>query len=136
MAVDLPEYFFRTRDSGATVFRVNGDNRQRRIEMEQIATINMRTGDVKPQGDRTLVAEDLQAIDTWIADRKETLEWRQIDDILRTVDQLNATAHWAQAKATDEQLETVTDSLLMAMHDLRTVLVRKKANALAKGDEG
>lgn len=135
MVADLPKYFFRTRDGGANVFRVDGNNRHRRIEMEQIASINMRTADVRPNGDRELTAEDMQTINTWIADRRETLEWRQMDDILRTVDQLNATAHWAQSSASDEQLETVTDTLLMAMHDLRSVLVRRKANALSdKGD--
>ena len=135
MVADLPDYFFRTRDGGASVFRVDSNNRHRRIEMEQIASINMRTGDVRPNGDRELFAEDLQAIDAWMADRKETLEWREMDDILRTVDQINATAHWAQSSATDAQLESVTDTLLMAMHDLRSVLVRKKAAALADKDD-
>ena len=32
------------------------------------------------------------------------------------------------------QLEAVTDDLLLAMHDLRSVLVRKKADRLMKGD--
>jgi len=131
MSIEVPEYFFRSRDIGATVFRVDGNNRHRRLEMEQIAIINVRTGEVKPHGERMLVAADLQAIDTWMADRKETLEWRETDDILRTVDRINETAHWAQSKATDEQLEMVTDTLLMALHDLRSVLVRKKANALS-----
>jgi hypothetical protein len=36
-----------------------------------------------------------------------------------------------QSKATDDQLEDVTDALLLAMHDLRTVLVRKKSERLA-----
>ena len=135
MVADLPDYFFRTRDGGASVFRVDSNNRHRRIEMEQIASINMRTGEVRPNGDRELFAEDLQAIDAWMADRKETLEWREMDDILRTVDQINATAHWAQSSATDAQLESVTDTLLMAMHDLRSVLVRKKAAALADKDD-
>lgn len=135
MVADLPEYYFRTREGGASVFRVDGNNRHRRIEMEQIATVNMRTGDVRPNGDRSLEAADLQAIKTWIADRRETLDWRQIDDILRTVDQINSTAHWAQSKASDDQLEAVTDTLLMAMHDLRSVLVRKRANALTTKED-
>jgi molecular chaperone GrpE (heat shock protein) len=60
-------------------------------------------------------------------ERTETVAQRQIDDILRTVDHLNLTTHWAQTKATDDQLEQISDSLLLAMHDLRTVLTRKKA---------
>lgn len=127
MAVDLPNYFFRTRDAGASVFRVDTGNRHRRIEMEQIATIVMRTGEVRAHGDRKLSDEDKEAIKTWIADREETLEWRKMDDILRHIDQLHHTAHWVQSTATNEQLDMVTDTLLMAMHDLRTVLVRKKA---------
>jgi hypothetical protein len=45
---------------------------------------------------------------------------------------MNLTAHWAQSRATDEQLEQVTDPLLLAMHDLRSVLVRRKADRLLK----
>ena len=54
MAGDLPEYYFRIRDNGAAVFRVDSENRQRRIEMEQIASVNVRNGDMKPHGDRKL----------------------------------------------------------------------------------
>ena len=44
------------------------------------------------------------------------------------------TTQWVQSKATDDQLEAVTDNLLMAMHDLRTVLVRKKAERLLSAE--
>jgi hypothetical protein len=37
-----------------------------------------------------------------------------------------------QSKASDAQLDEVTDALLLAMHDLRSVLVRKKAERLLK----
>ena len=60
---------------------------------------------------------------------------RDIEDIHRAVDYMNLTTHWAKTKATDDQLEDVTDALLMAMHDLRTVLIRKKADRLMKGRE-
>ena len=56
----------------------------------------------------------------------------ELDDIHRAVDYLNLTTQWSQAKASDEQLESVTDALLLAMHDLRSVLVRKKADRLLK----
>lgn len=132
MTADLPEYFFRTRDKGATVFKVDTSNRHRRIEMDQIATVILRTGDIKPQGGYELTDADRQAIQNWVADRSETLDWRRIDDIARAVDHLNQTAHWAQTEATDEQLDHVTEGLLMAMHDLRSVLVRKKSERLIK----
>ncbi|MFA5537659.1 MAG: hypothetical protein WDA23_00495 [Gemmobacter sp.] len=132
MGTDLPDYYFRVRENGATVFRVDTENRQRRIEMDQIAAINIRNGEVKPHGDRVLAEADMAAISDWIAGRQEVLARRDIDDILRAVDYLNLTAQWVQSRAGDEQLEQVTDALLLAMHDLRTVLVRKKAERLAR----
>ncbi|MBU2983226.1 hypothetical protein KO498_15565 [Lentibacter algarum] len=130
MVADLPNYYFRVRDNGAFVFRVDTENRQRRIDMDQIAVVNIRNGEIKPQGQRELSKEDITAIKTWMAERIELLAYRDIDDIHRAVDYLNTTSHWAQSKATDEQLEAVTDALLLAMHDLRTTLVRKKAERL------
>jgi hypothetical protein len=134
MAGELPDYYFRVRDNGALVFRVDAENRQRRIEMDQIATINIRNGEVKPHGDRHLSDDDMAAITDWMTKRTALLAARDVDDILRSVDHLNLTTHWAQTRATDAQLDTVTDTLLLAMHDLRTVLVRKKADRLLKGE--
>ncbi|RME15758.1 MAG: hypothetical protein D6801_06745 [Alphaproteobacteria bacterium] len=133
MTVKLPEYYFRVRENGAFVFRVDGENRQRRIELEQIAAVNIRNGEIRAHGDRELSEDDLAAIRDWMERRKATLAARDIDDILRTVDHLNLTAHWAQTRASDEDLEAVTDALLLAMHDLRTVLVRKKAERVQSG---
>ncbi|MDU8912417.1 hypothetical protein [Aestuariicoccus sp. MJ-SS9] len=130
---DLPDYYFRVRDNGAMVFRVDTENRQRRIEMDPIAVINIRNGEIKPHGDRTLSEDDLTEIRAWMADRSALLARRDIDDIHRAVDHLNLTTQWAQSKASPEQLDEVTDALLLAMHDLRTVLVRKKADRLTKG---
>ena len=136
MAGDLPEYYFRVRENGAFVFRVDTENRQRRIDMDQIAVVNIRNGQIKPHGDRELSQRDMEVIRDWMAEREDILAFRDIDDIHRAVDYLNTTAHWAQSKATDEQLEMVTDALLLAMHDLRTVLVRKKADRLLREREG
>lgn len=132
MSGDLPEYYFRVRENGAFVFRVDTENRMRRIEMDQIAVVNVRNGDIKPHGDRALSEVDLKVIRDWIAERNEVLARRDIDDIHRAVDYLNLTAHWVNAKATDTQLDEVTDPLLLAMHDLRSVLVRRRADRLMK----
>lgn len=133
MAVDLPDYYFRVRENGAAVFRVNTENRQRRIELDEIAAVNVRNGNIKPHGEMVLGEADLKAIADWLAQRQAQLAAREVDDILRTVDHLNLTAQWAQSRATDEQLEAVTDAILLTMHDLRTVLVRKKADRLGEG---
>ena len=129
-AAELPDYYFRIRENGAFVFRVDTENRQQRIEMDQIAVVNVKNGEVKPQGDRVLTDQDMKVIADWMADRIALLARRDVDDIQRTIDHLNLTAHWANSRATDAQLEAVTDALLLAMHDLRSVLVRKKADRL------
>ncbi|GAA6179157.1 MULTISPECIES: hypothetical protein [unclassified Shimia] len=133
MGGDLPEYYFRVRENGAMVFRVDTQNRHRRIEMDQIAVLNVKNGEVKAHGDHKLTKDDKEAIAHWMQERRALLADRAIDDILRTVDHLNLTTQWAQSKATAEQLEEVTDALLLTMHDLRSVLVRKKADRLLKG---
>ena len=128
----LPDYFFRVRENGAAVFRVDTENRQRRIEMDQIAIVNIRNGEIKPQGDRVLTDADLAQIRVWMEERAQVLARRDIDDIHRAIDYLNLTTQWVQSRATDEQLDDVTDALLLAMHDLRSTLVRKKADRLTE----
>ncbi len=132
MTADLPEYYFRIRENGAAVFLVDTNNRQRRIDLEEIATVNVKNGQVKPHGERVLTPRDIKAITNWLQERVDLLAMRDVDDILRAIDHLNLTAQWAQSKATDEQLDAVMDPLLLAMHDLRSVLVRKKAEGLSR----
>ena len=134
MPGDLPDYYFRIRENGAAVFLVDTENRQRRIDMEEIAVVNVRNGTIKPHGERALSPADRVAIQNWVAERQALLAARDVDDILRAVDHMNLTAQWVQAKADDAQLDAVTDLLLLAMHDLRSVLVRKKAERLSKGE--
>jgi hypothetical protein len=135
---ELPEYYFRIRENGAAVFRVSTENRQRRIEMEEIAVVNIRNGNIRPHGETALSPEDLSVIEDWMEERRAVLAERDIDDIHRAIDYLNLTTHWVQTRASDADLEDVTDRLLLAMHDLRTVLVRKKADRIldARSDAG
>lgn len=134
MTAELPDYYFRVRETGAAVYRVSTENRQRRIEMDEIATVNVKSGAIKPHGAAELTTADRTAIGDWLQARQAQLVLREVDDILRTVDHLNLTAQWAQSRATGDQLDAVTDSLLLAMHDLRSVLVRKKADRLGRAD--
>jgi hypothetical protein len=132
MSSDLPDLYFRVRENGAVVFRVDTENRQRRIELVEIATVNIRNGNIKPHGDLVLTEGDLTSIQAWIAKRARLLADRDVDDIERAIDHLNLTTQWVQTKASDAQLDQVTDQLLLAMHDLRSVLVRKKSDRMVK----
>ena len=131
---ELPEYYFRIRENGAAVFRISTDNRQRRIEMEEIAIVNIRNGNIRPHGERALSDDETAIIEEWSIARRAVLAERDIDDIHRAIDHLNLTTHWVQSRASDADLEDVTDRLLLAMHDLRSVLVPKKAERLNNGD--
>ncbi|MDX8354376.1 hypothetical protein [Cognatiyoonia sp. IB215182] len=132
MASALPPYYFRIRDNGAAVFRINTENRQGRIDMEQIAIVNTNRGDFKPHGDHELSQDEEIAINDWINARQAQLAARDLDEMRRTRDQLNLMTQWALSRATDAQLEELTDDILLAIHDLRAVLVRKKADRLGK----
>jgi hypothetical protein len=129
---DLPEFYFRIRENGAAVYRVSTENRQRRIEMTEIAVVNVKNGNVRPHGEHVLSDAEEAAIAAWMEARRAELSRRDLDDIHRTIDHLNLTAHWAQSRATEAELEDVTDRLLLAMHDLRTVLVRKKSDRIGR----
>ncbi len=131
---DLPEYYFRVRDNGAVVFRVDTENRMRRIEMTQIAVANVRNGEIKPHGDHSLTDRDQAEIEGWLAARRDMLKARDMGDIDRLVDRINLATAWAQQSATPEELEAVSDRLLLAMHDFRSVLVRKKSKQIAETD--
>jgi len=130
---ELQNLYFRVRENGAAVFRVDIENRQRRLDLDQIAVVNLNNGQIRHQGDMPPSPGEQAEIEAWLETRRATLSERAIDDIFRAIDHLNLTAHWAQTKASDEDLERFTDPLLMAMHDLRTVLVRKKADRLDRG---
>ena len=86
------------------------------------------------QFDDSLSPDEITLIEAWIAERQAVLAARDVDDILRAIDHMNFTTQWAQSKASDAELEAVTDPLLMAMHDLRSVLIRKKADRLMKDE--
>lgn len=132
----LPDHYFRIRENGATVFRVDGSNPARRMEMKQIAVVNIRNGEVRPTGKATLDAADSNAIRQWMEDRRTTVANRDIDTVRETADRINLATQWLQSRATDAEVESVADSLLMAMLDLRRVIVRRRSGALSDPDGG
>lgn len=123
----FPDLYFRIRDNGAVVFRLDTENRHRRLDMEQIAVVNITKGDFKAHGDRTLSLSDKEAIGAWIDARRALLDVQEMSAIRATIEQLNLTAQWMNSRATEAQVDELSDDLLMAMHDLRSVIVRRKA---------
>lgn len=130
MSDALPPYFFRIRDNGASVFRVETDPRSRRLDLREIAQVVVKNGNIKSQGDHVLTPEDQQAALDWLAKRQADLLARDLAEVERTIEALNMTAQWAQSRASEAAIDEVSNRLMLAMHDLRTVLVRRKAEAL------
>ena len=122
--------YFRTKDNGAAVFRVDIENRQKRLELQPIANLNLNKGQINPHAEYPPTAAEIAEIKAWITERQDIVAARRTDDILRLIDDLNSTAHWLQTKADDDTMDAVADNLLLAMHDLRSVIVRKKSAQL------
>lgn len=122
--------FFRSRENGAAVFRLDVENRQRRLDMQQIATVNLRNGEVKVANNQEIAEHERSEIDAWMDARRTRITARENDQVERLIDTINETAHWAQGRATDDQIEAASDALLMAMHDLRNVIARRKSAIL------
>ena len=107
------------------------------MEMTKIAVVNMHKDEVRPDGNQELTEAERTAIQNWMDQRKHTLAQRRIDDIYRTIDHMNHLTQWAaRSEATDTELEAVTSSLLLAMHDLRTVLIRKGSQRILATQKG
>ena len=129
---ELPDYYFRLRENGAAVFRIETETRTKRLEMTEIAVVNVRNGNLKPHGQVELSDKDRAAIADWLTARQAEMAERDAATPTACIEQLGMTAQWAQSRASDAELEDATDALLLAMHDLRSVLVRKKANRAAQ----
>lgn len=115
-------YYFRPRPNGAMLLQIRHDPRLRRTEMHRIAGIDTTTGDVRPAENHTLSDEEHALVADWLA-CGNGLDGRAA----RAVTEIGHIAHWAQFRATPEELDAATDELLWAMQDLREVLVRKLA---------
>lgn len=123
---------FRTRDNGAAVFRVETENRQRRLDLRQLAVINIRSGEIKPHGQQVLTEAETAQMQAWIEARRATVLSRERDDVERLIDQINFAAQWVQSRAEPADIDAVANRLLLAMHDLRSNLVKKQVDGLEK----
>ncbi len=131
MADTFPDLHFRVRENGAAVYRVDLQNRNKRMDLEHIAAVNLRNGEIKPTGKAEITDAEQQAMQEWLTARKTILAEREMEDIRRAIEQIGTTAHWVQTKATPEQLEDITDQLLLSLFDLRQILVRKKSERMS-----
>jgi hypothetical protein len=128
--MSAPKLYFRIKENGAAVFRVIPEPRQGRNTLEPLAVLNLRSGEVKIQGGRQISQAEEAQIARWIKRRRALLEARGEEEATQLIEHLNGVAQWAHSQADDAQLEALTEDILMAMQDLREVLIRAKANRI------
>lgn len=121
--LELPNLYFRRKGAGAVVYRTD-TGQQSRLDMQQIAILKPN-GEVKPHGKHMPTATELDEITNWHAARVSGQSQRDAANLDNLVTDMNATAQWVQSDATDGQIQDVTEPLLMAIHDLRSTLVRR-----------
>ena len=129
------DLYFRIKDNGATVFRINDEVRQRRLDLQPVAEANVRNGDIKLRKDVVLTDGEKAEITGWLDARRAELKAREIEQARLTIEHLNATANWISSKPDEAAAEEMSEGLLMAMHDLRAAIVRFKSRMLDRKDE-
>jgi hypothetical protein len=121
------QYFFRPRPGGAALLKLDHDPRLRRTRLHRIAGIESATGDVRVTDGHTLTDAEAALIAGYLA-RGNGLDGRAA----KAVSDIGHIAHWAQFRASPDELAAATEELLLAMQDLREVLVRKAAQRQTK----
>lgn len=122
--------YFRLRPNGATVFRVIEADR---LTLTPLADIVLRSGAIKPRSDDP-TAEETAEIERWLAARRVQVEADEAATPERAIEAMNAAAHWISGKPDSAAAEASSEDMLMALHDLRSAIVRWKANKAAAGD--
>jgi len=118
----LPNLYFRRKGAGAVIYRTD-TGQQSRLDMQQIAILKPN-GEVKPHGKHTPTDTELNEIANWYSARALGQPQRDAANLDELVTDMNAIAQWLQSNATDSQIKDATEPLLMAIHDLRSTLVR------------
>lgn len=116
------DYYFRLRPGGAAFMKLVHDPRLRRTRFHRIAGIETTTGNVSVTDGHTLTDVEEALIADYLAHGNGLC-----GHTARAVSEIGHIAHWAQFRASPDELVAATEDLLLAIQDLRDVLVRKAA---------
>ena len=123
--------YYRLRRQGALVFRMEVANRQRRIELNQIASIT-GAGEVVPHKRRPASEAELAEAAAWWRDWCARRDADRLPETERFVAELNRFTDWMAREAPDGEVAEMSDPLLMALLDLRQVVVRRLSEVEAE----
>ena len=99
-------------------------NRQRRIELNQIATIH-RTGEVYPHKSRTPSEAEISEMRRWWEDWQARREKGELCRTEQFMEQVAEFTNWMTKDAPQEEVDRLSDDLLMSLLDLRQTVVRR-----------
>lgn len=116
--------YYRVRKQGALVFRMEVSNRQRRIELNQIAAITGKD-EIRPHKRRPPTDAEEAEIREWWRTHKARREAGELDDVEVFMEELNKFTNWVEKEAPNATVSEQSDPLLMALLDLRQVIVRR-----------
>ncbi len=124
MFSDKPTLYFRRKGKGAVVYRVE-ETANSRLDLQPVAMLKP-DGEIKPQGRHELTADELAKITAW-KEMREEMRDQETSEIDSYITKINNMAQWVQSKADDDEVKSQAQDLLMAMHDLRSTIVRRLA---------
>jgi len=119
--------YYRHRDNGVTVFRMEVANRQRRIELNQIATI-LKDGTIAPHKRRPPSDAEREEIAAWWADWQTRSATGDVCETEKFIAALGQFTDWLARRAPGEEVDQQSDALLTALLDLRQTVVRRLSN--------
>lgn len=126
--------YYRHRTNGVTVFRMEVSNRQRRIELNQIASISRR-GEIVPHKRNVPSEAELAEMADWFVTWQARSDAEQLDETEKFLVEINHFTDWVHRRADDGEIDAQSDALLMALLDLRQVIVRRLSNLPTPGDD-
>ncbi len=116
--------YYRHRQNGVVVFRMEVSNRQRRIELNQIASI-AKTGEIVPHKRRPPSDEEIEEMTGWWASWQARQHTDDLSETEKFLVEINQFTDWVQRRADSAEVNDMSDDLLMALLDLRQVVVRR-----------
>lgn len=123
--------YYRLRRQGALVFRMEVANRQRRIELNRIATIT-GAGEVLPHKRRPASEAEQAEAAAWWRDWCARRDGDRLAGTERFMAELNRFTDWMAREAPDGEVAELSDPLLMALLDLRQTVVRRLSEVEAE----
>lgn len=116
--------YYRLGREGALVFRMEVANRLRRIELNRIATITP-AGEIVPDPQRPPTDDEATEAAGWWRDWCARRDGGRLSETERFMADLNRFTDWMAGEAEDDEIDRLSDPLLMALLDLRQVIVRR-----------